>query len=110
MSCGRLADLREKHKVPTIKHGARHSFASYWLAMHGDIDQLCRFLGHDDPQTTFALREGGDQAGGGKVLGYYAEGGSEGRCVSRGGVKKKKKKNPLGNFHKLFLHCLFVAR
>jgi hypothetical protein len=21
--------------------------------MHGDIDQLCRFLGHDDPQTTF---------------------------------------------------------
>jgi integrase len=50
---GRLVDLREKHKVPTIKHGARHSFASYWLAMHVDIDQLCRFLGHDDPQTTF---------------------------------------------------------
>jgi integrase len=50
---GRLADLREKHKVPTIKHGPRHSFASYWLAMHGDINQLCRFLGHDDPQTTF---------------------------------------------------------
>ena len=49
----RLADLREKHKVPTIKHGARHSFASYWLALHGDINQLCRFLGHDDPQTTF---------------------------------------------------------
>ena len=49
----RLADLREKHKVPTIKHGPRHSFASYWLAVHGDINQLCRFLGHDDPQTTF---------------------------------------------------------
>ena len=49
----RLAELREKHGVPTIKHGARHSFASYWLALHGDIDQLCRFLGHDDPQTTF---------------------------------------------------------
>jgi integrase len=49
----RLADLRQKHNVSTIKHGARHSFASYWLAKHGDIDQLCRFLGHDDPQTTF---------------------------------------------------------
>ena len=49
----RLVDLREKHNVPTIKHGPRHSFASYWLAMHGDINQLCRFLGHDDPQTTF---------------------------------------------------------
>ena len=49
----RLADLREKHGVPTIKHGARHSFASYWLALHGDTDKLCRFLGHDNPQTTF---------------------------------------------------------
>jgi integrase len=49
----RLADLQEKHGVPTIKHGARHSFASYWLALHGDIDKLCRFLGHDDPGTTF---------------------------------------------------------
>jgi integrase len=49
----RLAALREKHKIRTIKHGARHSFASYWLALHGDIDQLCRFLGHDDPETTF---------------------------------------------------------
>ena len=49
----RLADQREKHNVPTIKHGPRHSFASYWLAAHGDINQLCRFLGHDDPQTTF---------------------------------------------------------
>jgi len=49
----RLAELREKHNVPTIKHGTRHAFASFWLAQHGDINQLCRFLGHDDPQTTF---------------------------------------------------------
>jgi integrase len=49
----RLAALREKQKIRTIKHGARHSFASYWLAIHGDIDKLCRFLGHDDPETTF---------------------------------------------------------
>ena len=39
--------------LPAVKHGARHSFASYWLAQHGDINQLCRFLGHDDPETTF---------------------------------------------------------
>jgi integrase len=49
----RLAALRAIHKIRTIKHGARHSFASYWLAKHGDINQLCRFLGHDDPETTF---------------------------------------------------------
>jgi integrase len=49
----RLAALGERHKVLTIKHGARHSFASYWLAKFGDINQLCRFLGHDDPETTF---------------------------------------------------------
>jgi integrase len=49
----RLGDLWEKPKVRTIKHGPRHAFASYWLAKHGEINQLCRFLGHDDPQTTF---------------------------------------------------------
>lgn len=49
----RLSALREKHQVRTIKHGPRHSFASYWLALRGDINQLCRFLGHDDPETTF---------------------------------------------------------
>lgn len=49
----RLEELREVHGVKTIKHGARHSFASYWLAQNGDINQLCRFLGHDDPETTF---------------------------------------------------------
>jgi len=49
----RLGALKEIHKVRVIKHGARHCFASYWLAKHGDINQLCRFLGHDDPETTF---------------------------------------------------------
>jgi integrase len=49
----RLTLLKTEHHVRTIKHGARHCFASYWLAQHGDINQLCRFLGHDDPETTF---------------------------------------------------------
>ena len=49
----RVAALRTVHKIRTIKHGARHCFASYWLAKHGDINLLCRSLGHDDPQTTF---------------------------------------------------------
>ena len=49
----RLAALQVIHKVRTIKHGGRHCFASYWLARSGDINQLCRFLGHDDPETTF---------------------------------------------------------
>ena len=49
----RMETLRSHHKIPTIKHGPRHCFASYWLAQHGDINQLCRSLGHDDPKTTF---------------------------------------------------------
>jgi integrase len=49
----RLGVLKAIHSIRTIKHGARHSFASFWLAKHGDINQLCRFLGHDDPETTF---------------------------------------------------------
>ena len=48
-----LEALKEHHGVATIKHGPRHCFASYWLAEHGDINQLCRYLGHDDPETTF---------------------------------------------------------
>ena len=48
-----LNTLKPIHKIRTVKHGARHSFASYWLAKHGDINQLCLFLGHDDPGTTF---------------------------------------------------------
>jgi len=46
-------ELKGEDATRTIKHGARHCFASYWLALHGDINQLCRFLGHDDPETTF---------------------------------------------------------
>jgi integrase len=49
----RLGALKAIHKIRTIKHGMRHSFASFWLAKHGDINQLCRFLGHDDPETSF---------------------------------------------------------
>jgi len=49
----RMEALREHHKILTIKHGPRHCFASYWLAQHGDINQLCRYLGHGDPGTTF---------------------------------------------------------
>jgi integrase len=45
--------LAEKHGVPTIKHGARHAFASYWLAEHGDVDRLCLMLGHESPEMTF---------------------------------------------------------
>ena len=48
----RLSGLKTVHKIRTIKHGARHCFASYWLAEHGDINQLCRFIG-DEPETTF---------------------------------------------------------
>jgi integrase len=47
------AELNSALKIDTIKHGARHCFASYWLAKHGEIDTLCRALGHDDPETTF---------------------------------------------------------
>jgi integrase len=49
----RLSALKAVHKIRTIKHGPRHCFASFWIAKHGDINQLCRFLGHDDPETTF---------------------------------------------------------
>jgi len=48
----RLGALKAHHKVRTIKHGPRHCFASYWLAKHGDINQLCRFIG-DESETTF---------------------------------------------------------
>lgn len=49
----RERELRAAHQVKPIKHGPRHAFASYWLAMHGDINQLCRFTGHDDSATLF---------------------------------------------------------
>lgn len=49
----KCAAVNRAAKVAVIKHGARHCFASYWLAKHGDINALCRSLGHDDPETTF---------------------------------------------------------
>jgi integrase len=49
----RLRVLWKEHGLRMIKHGARHAFASYWLALHGDIDRLCLFLGHNDPGITF---------------------------------------------------------
>jgi integrase len=51
--CSRLRALWERYGVRMIKHGARHAFASYWLAEHDYIDKLCLFLGHDRPTTTF---------------------------------------------------------
>lgn len=45
--------LCDIHKVRVIKHGARHAFASYWLAAHGDVDRLCLMLGHETPDMTF---------------------------------------------------------
>ena len=48
--------LRAAHRsagVKQIKHGPRHSYASYLLARDGDVDALILSLGHDDPATTF---------------------------------------------------------
>lgn len=49
----RMHALADVHKVPVIKHGPRHAFASYWLAEHGDVDRLCLMLGHESPDMTF---------------------------------------------------------
>ena len=48
-----LRAAHEDAKVPRIKHGARHSFASYLLARDGSIDDLVLAMGHDDVKTTF---------------------------------------------------------
>jgi integrase len=48
--------LRKIHSdagVQTIKHGMRHSFASYLLARDKDITGLTLAMGHDDAETTF---------------------------------------------------------
>jgi len=34
-----------------IQDGMRHSFASYWLPVHHDIDMLLNQMGHTDPAT-----------------------------------------------------------
>jgi integrase len=33
------------------QQGMRHSFCSYWLAQHGDVNKLVLLTGHDDPDT-----------------------------------------------------------
>jgi integrase len=48
--------LRAAHKaaqVRQIKHGPRHSYASYLLARDGSVDALLLNLGHEDAATTF---------------------------------------------------------
>lgn len=48
--------LREAHRssgVALIKHGARHSYASYLLARDGSVDALLLNMGHETAATTF---------------------------------------------------------
>jgi integrase len=40
-------------KVRLIKHGARHSYASYLLARDGSIDRLLLNMGHTNAEVTF---------------------------------------------------------
>jgi integrase len=41
----------ERVGVRWIQDGMRHSFASYWLAIHHDVDRLMGQMGHTDPAT-----------------------------------------------------------
>ncbi|HEY2711076.1 MAG TPA: site-specific integrase [Chthoniobacterales bacterium] len=48
--------LRAAHQVSgvrLIKHGPRHSYASYLLARDGSVDALLLNMGHEDAATTF---------------------------------------------------------
>src|SRR5262249_19872234 len=48
--------LRAAHQasgVRQIKHGPRHSYASYLLARDGSVDALLLNMGHEDAATTF---------------------------------------------------------
>jgi integrase len=45
------SDEDGKPKLPWIQQGMRHSYCSYWLAEHGDIDALVIQSGHDDQQV-----------------------------------------------------------
>ena len=46
----RLRDLRAAGGIGEwVQDVMRHSYASYWLAEHGDIDRLTLFLGHTNP-------------------------------------------------------------
>ncbi len=50
------SQVRSAHReacVPQIKHGPRHSYASYLLARDGTVDALLLNMGHEDPATTF---------------------------------------------------------
>jgi integrase len=50
------SQLRAAHLasgVRQIKHGPRHSYASYLLARDGSVDALLLNLGHEDAATTF---------------------------------------------------------
>lgn len=50
------SQLRTAHQesgVPQIKHGPRHSYASYLLARDGSVDALLLNMGHEDAATTF---------------------------------------------------------
>ena len=50
------SQLRTAHQtsgVRQIKHGPRHSYASYLLARDGSIDALLLNMGHEDAATTF---------------------------------------------------------
>jgi integrase len=50
------SQLRAAHRsshVRQIKHGARHSYASYLLARDGSVDALLLNMGHEDAATTF---------------------------------------------------------
>jgi integrase len=37
--------------VQWIQDGMRHSFASYWLPIHHDLDRLLHQMGHADKAT-----------------------------------------------------------
>jgi hypothetical protein len=41
----------ERVTVDWIQDGMRHSFASYWLPIHHDVDCLMGQMGHTDPAT-----------------------------------------------------------
>jgi integrase len=50
------SQLRTAHQasgVRQIKHGPRHSYASYLLARDGSVDALLLNMGHEDAATTF---------------------------------------------------------
>jgi integrase len=56
-----FAVLRKKRRanhqragVRPIQQGARHTFCSNWLAMHGDVGRLLLMTGHTNPEILFA--------------------------------------------------------